>query len=45
MWPNSQEITDLVTFTEEILFRKPHILCSVAYNSFPVILMKFLKFW
>ena len=45
MWPNSQETTDLAKFTEEILFGKPHILCSVAHNSFPVILMKFLKFW
>ena len=29
MWPNLQETTDLVTFTEEILNGKLHILCSV----------------
>ena len=29
MWPNPQETTDLVTFTEEILSGKLHFLCSV----------------
>ena len=29
MWPNPQAITDLVTFTEEILNGKLHVLCSV----------------
>ena len=29
MWPNLQETADLVTFTEEILNRKLHLLCSV----------------
>ena len=28
MWPNPQETKDLVTFTEEILNRKLHFLCS-----------------
>ena len=28
MWPNPQETKDLVTFTEEILNRKFHFLCS-----------------
>ena len=28
MWPNPQESADLVTFTEEILNRKLHFLCS-----------------
>ena len=28
MWPNPQETADLVTFTEEILNRKLHFLCS-----------------
>ena len=28
MWPNPQETTDLVTFTEEILNGKLHLLCS-----------------
>ena len=27
MWPNPQEIADLVTFTEEILNQKLHFLC------------------
>ena len=26
MWPNLQETTDLVTFTEEIVEEKPHFL-------------------
>ena len=29
MWPNPQETADLVTFTEEILNEKLHLLCSV----------------
>ena len=29
MWPNPQFLTDLVTFTEEILNGKLHFLCSV----------------
>ena len=28
MWPNPQETADLVTFTEEILNSKFHLLCS-----------------
>ena len=28
MWPNPQETADLVTFTEEILNKKLHFLCS-----------------
>ena len=28
MWPNPQETMDLVTFTEETLNGKLHILCS-----------------
>ena len=28
MWPNPQETSDLVTFTEEILNGKLHFLCS-----------------
>ena len=28
MWPNPQEITDLVTFTEEIVNGKVYFLCS-----------------
>ena len=27
MWPNPQETSDLVTFTEEILNRELHFLC------------------
>ena len=30
MRPNPQETADLVTFTEEILDRKLHLLCSVC---------------
>ena len=29
MWTNFQETADLVTFTEEILEGKRHVLCSV----------------
>ena len=32
MWPNSQFPADLVTFTEEILNRKFHFLCSDISN-------------
>ena len=28
MWPNPQETSDLVTFTEEILNGELHFLCS-----------------
>ena len=28
MWPSSQKAADLVTFTEEILNEKLHVLCS-----------------
>ena len=31
MWPNPQEIADLVTFTEEILNGKLHFLCSACF--------------
>ena len=34
MWPNPQETTDLVTFTEEILNRKLHFLCSETISNF-----------
>ena len=30
MCPNSQQTADLVTFTEEILNRKLHFLCSAT---------------
>ena len=30
MWPNSQEIADLVTFTEEILYEN-FIYCAVSH--------------
>ena len=33
MWPNPQEIADLVTLTEEILNGKLHFLCSVYYGT------------
>ena len=35
MWPNSQETTDLATFTEEILNEKLYFLCSVAIGVSP----------
>ena len=38
MWTNPQETVDLVTFTEEILNRKLHFLCSASS-----ILICFLK--
>ena len=33
MWPNPQFPADVVTFTDEILNRKLHILCSERYDS------------
>ena len=30
MWPNPQEVADLVTFTKEILNEKRHFLCNVT---------------
>ena len=33
MWPNPQFPADLVTFTEKILHRKLHFLCSVVCKS------------
>ena len=33
MWPNPQDTTDLVTFTEGILKAKPHFLCSVKIDG------------
>ena len=33
MWPNPQETSDLVTFTEEILNWKLHFLCSVVEDQ------------
>ena len=33
MWPNPQETTDLVTFTEEILNEKLHFLCNVSCET------------
>ena len=32
MWPIPQETANLVTFTEEILNRKLHFLCSAGYG-------------
>ena len=34
IWPNPEETSDLVTFTEEILNGKLHFLCSVCCNIF-----------
>ena len=39
MWPNPQETTDLVTFTEEILNGKLHFLCSVNYMKLAFIMI------
>ena len=36
MCPNTQETTDLVTFTEEILIGKLHFLYSVVKKLFKV---------
>ena len=30
MWPNPQETSDLVTFTEEIFNGNPHFPCSMS---------------
>ena len=35
MWPNPKQTADLVKFTEEILNRKLHSLCSV-YWTYPL---------
>ena len=35
MWPDPQFCADLVTFTEEILNRKLHFLCSARWNVAP----------
>ena len=43
MWPNPHFPEDLITFTEEILDRKLHFLCSVNFSSFcPFIASLFL---
>ena len=34
MWPNPQFPADLVTFTEEIMNGKLHLLCSVSLSAF-----------
>ena len=34
MWPNPQFPADLVTFTEEIINGKLHLLCSVSLSAF-----------
>ena len=44
MWPDPQETTDLVTFTEEILNGKLHLLCSVWNQRFLELLLTEL-FW
>ena len=33
MRPNPQETPDLVTFAEEILYRKLHFLCSATFTK------------
>ena len=50
MWPNPQETTDLVTFTEEILNVKLHFLCSDVFTvslienmALPLIQMELLE--
>ena len=37
MWPDPQETADLVTFTEKILNRKLHFLCSVSSTVFMIL--------
>ena len=37
MWPNPKETADLVTFTEEILNGKLHILCSVKCRAHGIV--------
>ena len=39
MWPNPQETTDLVTFTEEILNGKLYFLCSETSSTNTVFLL------
>ena len=43
MWPNLQFSADLVTFTEEILNRKLHILCSETITYFCSVSVKLQK--
>ena len=45
MSPNRQLPADLVTFTEEILNRKLHFLCSVITQVFSQKVCDFLKFF
>ena len=40
MWPNLQETADLVKFTEEILNRKLHFLCSECRFLFHIMYLK-----
>ena len=39
MWPNPQEIVDLIVFTEEILNGKLHFLCSDGLRNKPLFLI------
>ena len=41
MWPNPQEAADFVTFTEEILNGKLHILSSVTIYVFSFLELRF----
>ena len=41
MWPNSQEATVLLKFTEEILYGKIHFLCSDWFNYAQALLRRF----
>ena len=43
MGPNPQEITDLVTFTEEIVNGKLHFLCSI--DCLAEVLMGRIRQW
>ena len=43
MWPNPQETTDLVTFTEEILDGKLHFLCSEDCENYELFLTRKLR--
>ena len=46
MWPDPQETTDLVIFTEQILNRKRNFLCSVnIFVFFVCFLFDFLFFF
>ena len=40
MWPNGQETTDLVAFTEEIINGRRHFLRNATYTFFTVNLFK-----